>query len=162
MSLNGHDAISEALEARDYSTAIRAVRKVADGADARAEECHELCRAISRDVGHDKGDRGVATGLYALLRQPQSVRVSLHEHDEHALGRMIENVDAKHTGNFEGLKPVVGRLELAIGAEPDRVLGIKGSGIRGQLAQLRWLVVVALVAGQALPKLWELAVKWIL
>ncbi len=156
--------IEHALQVKDYTRAIRAVHAVALEANARAEEGHALCRAISRDVGHDKDERGPATGLYALLRQPQSVRVSIHEGDAQALGQSITNVDSKHTGNFEGLKPVIAGLQSAIGAEPDRVLGVKGSGLRGQFAQLRWMLLLAVIAGPMVPEigkpLLKLIAKW--
>ncbi len=168
---NGHSTdVTDALDREDYSSAILAVheeQKVTRGLLDRwirdVDHTRKTVDATALAVGHDEdARRGKATGLYAKIAAMSPSRASAHNLDAQALQRQIEAGDAETMGAIEGFKPIVANLQTAIGVEPDRVLGIKGSGVRGQLAQLRWLVVVALVAGQALPKVWELVVKWIL
>jgi hypothetical protein len=119
------------------------------------EKVRELCQGIAATVGRIDSERET---MRAAVRELQAgrrraleddgadARRSASNLDAQALQSSIEHVDAQHRGDVAAIVARLGRVEKVVGAEPDPVLKIDGSGLAADVARFRSARQLAVVA----------------
>jgi hypothetical protein len=149
--------VDDALDAGDVAGAVRALAghvEELDGTCARAAIAAESACEASEQTRTD----------IAKIRQALEARArrSASDVDAQALGREVEALHAQYRGDIEAMTRSFGRLERVVGAAPNAVMGVEGSGLWKELHRLQRLLVVAFVASTVIGKGAELLVTHLL
>jgi hypothetical protein len=149
--------VDDALDAGDIAGAVRVLAGHVgelDGTCARAAIAAESACEASEQTRTD-----ISKIRQALEERP---RRSTSDVDAQALGREVEALHAQYRGDIEAMTRSFGRLERVVGAAPNAVMGVEGSGLWKEVHRMQRLLFIGFAAATLLGKGAELLVTHLL